>query len=238
MDMRKGLVAGYKKLGPTGRFLFWCAIIGIVGVILSVVFFMVQQKTGATKDGQKKEMEQLHSINSKIDIKNRPYIGVEIFFIKRDNESLFPQDYLTLYLKNYGELPANEVSIYLDIFDEINIKEKKGFPFRNTIPGNFSIMPKDALKIDKKLLNSSVILDMEEYDKLSEEGTIREINRREQYFKEHNRFPRQDIIYVKIEIKYRSVEKVDDLPFYLKAIYSPELRDNEIVWTSNNSEVK
>lgn len=248
--MRKGLVVGYKKLGPTGRFLFWCGVIGVFGVILTVLFFMIQQKTGATKEGQKaaqldrdskhkEEMGGLHEINSKIDTKNRPYIGVDKFFIMRDNKSLFPQDYLTLYLKNFGELPANDVAIYLDILDEADIKEKnKKLPFRQIVPGSFLIMPKDTLKIDKKLLNTGVILDMEEYDKLSEERTVREIKRREQYFKEHNRFPRQDIIYVKIEIKYRGVEKVDDLPFYLKAIYSPELRNDEIVWTSNNSETK
>ncbi len=247
MDMRKGLIAGYKKLGPTGRFLFFCAIIGI---ILAVVFFIIQQKTGATKEGQiaaksdidskhKEEMGQLHNINSKIDTKSRPYIGVEKFFMMRDNNLLFPQNYLTLHLKNFGELPANDVAIYIDILDEVDIKEKnKKLPFRHIVPGNFLIMPKDALKIDKKLLNSGVILDMEEYDKLSKERTLREINIREQYFKEHNRFPRQDIIYVKLEIKYRGIEKVNDPPFYLKAIYSPEIRDNEIVWVSNNSEVK
>lgn len=247
MDKRKGLIAGYKKLGPTGRFLFWCAIIAIV---LTAIIFIIQQKTGATKEGQiaaqrdrdskhKEEMKGQHDINSKIDTKNRPYIGVEKFFIMRDNNSLFPQDYLTLYLKNFGDLPANDVAIYLDILDEADIKEEnKKLPFRHIIPGSFLIMPKDTLKIDKKLLNSGVILDMEEYDKLSEERTIREIKRREQYFKEHNRFPRQDIIYVKIEIKYRGVEKAADLPFYLKAIYSPELKDDEIVWTSNNSELK
>jgi hypothetical protein len=77
MDMRKGLVAGYKKLGPTGRFLFWCAIIAIV---LAVVFFIIQQKTGATKEGQvaeqqdrdmkhEKEMMALSSIDSKLENK-------------------------------------------------------------------------------------------------------------------------------------------------------------------------
>ena len=75
MDMRKGIVAGYKKLGPTGRFLFWCAIIAIV---LAIVIFIIQQKTGATKEGQvaaqqdrdtkrKKEMMALYSIDSKLE---------------------------------------------------------------------------------------------------------------------------------------------------------------------------
>lgn len=78
MDMRKGLVAGYKKLGPTGRFLFWCAVIGVVGVILTVLFFIIQQKTGATKEGQvaaqrdrdakhKQEMMALSNIDSKLE---------------------------------------------------------------------------------------------------------------------------------------------------------------------------
>ncbi len=77
MDMRKGLIAGYKKLGPTGRFLFWCAIIAIV---LAVAFFIIQQKTGATKEGQvaaqqdrdmkhRKEMMALSSIDSKLENK-------------------------------------------------------------------------------------------------------------------------------------------------------------------------
>lgn len=247
MDKRKGLISGYKRFGPTGRFLFWIAVIGLVAAI---VFFIIQQETGATKEGQiaaqldsdlkhKEEMGQFHDINSKIDTKSRPYIGVEKMIMIRDNDLLFPQNYLTLYLKNFGELPANDVEIYIDILDEVDIREKnKKFPFRHIVPGNFLIMPKDTLKIDKKLLNSGVILDVEEYDKLSEERTIREINRREQFFKDHNRFPRQDIIYVKLEIKYRGIEKVNDPPFYLKAFYSPEIRDKEIVWVSNNSEVK
>ncbi len=79
---------------------------------------------------------------------------------------------------------------------------------------------------------------MEEYDSRSDERTINDIKRRKKYYKQHNRFPRQDIIYVKLEIKYRGLENVEERPFYLKAIYSPELKNGEIVWTSNTSEVK
>lgn len=38
--MRKGILAGYRKLGPIGRLMFWCAIISI---ILAVLYFVVQQ---------------------------------------------------------------------------------------------------------------------------------------------------------------------------------------------------
>lgn len=247
MDKRKGLIAAYRRLGPFNRFLFWLVIIGI---ILTVLIFVIQQMTGATKEVQetaqldrnvkhKEQTRQISEIDEKINFQNRPYIGVEKFNIRRDNALLFPQDYLTLHLKNFGEAPANNVSIYLDILDEASIKEKiKSFSFRNIVPGNFSIMPKDTLKIDEKSLNSGVILDMEEYDKWSEESMLREIRRRKQYYQKHNKFPRQDIVYVKLEIKYRGIEKFEDMPFYLKAIYSPELKDNEIVWISSNSEVK
>jgi hypothetical protein len=44
MDKRKGIIAGYKRLGPIGRVLFWCAIIGVIGVILTVIFFIVQHR--------------------------------------------------------------------------------------------------------------------------------------------------------------------------------------------------
>ncbi len=247
MDKRRGLIAAYRKLGPFNKFLFWLVI---ASIIFTLLFFVIQQKIGATREGQEaaqldrgvkheEQTKQMSSIDAKINLQNRPYVGVEKFDIKRDNALLFPQDYLTLHLKNFGEVPANNVSIYLDIFDEVNIREKnKNFPFRNTVPGSFSVLPKDTLKIDEKLLNSGVIIDIEEYDRWSEEKTIQDIKRREQYYKQHNRFPRQDIIYVKLEIKYRGIEKVEEMPFYLKAIYSAELKNGEIVWTSNNSEVK
>ena len=39
MDRRKGLIAGFKKLGPINRFLFCCAIVGIPATVLTVVTF-------------------------------------------------------------------------------------------------------------------------------------------------------------------------------------------------------
>lgn len=243
MDKRKGLIAAYRKLGPFNKFLFWLVIFGIISTI--IVSFIGASKKGledAQEDRDVKytsQTEQMSKIDEKNDLKNRPYIGVEKFDITRNNTLLFLQDYLTLFLRNFGEVPANDLSIYLDIFDEVNIREKnKNFPFRNTVPGNFSMLPKDDLIIDKKLLNSGVIVDMEEYDRWSEEKTIQDIKRRKQYYKQHNEFPRQDIIYVKLEIRYRGIEKVNELPFSFKAIYSAELKDGKIIWTSNNSEVK
>jgi len=247
MDMRKGLVAGYKKLGPTGRFLFWCAIIAIV---LAVVFFIIQQKTGATKEGQivaqldrdskhKEEMGQLTNIDSKIDIKTRPFIGVKRFSIDRNNNSFAPLDSVTIYLHNYGDIPANNVNIYFDIYDEADLRRKiEKFPFRNTVIGNFVIMPGDTLKIEDKSLNTGVILDKTEYEKWAENIELAQMNERLKYYKEHDKFPRQDIVYVILEIKYRALDDVKELPFSLRAVYSPKLENNEIVWVSNNSEAR
>lgn len=241
MDKRKGLIAGYKKLGPIGRFLFWCAI---VGLILSVLFFMVQQKTGATKKEQiaaqidrdskhKEEIEELQKINSKINIKNRPYLGIEKFSIERDNNHFTPMDYMTLYIKNYGGIPANEVKIFVDTFDEMKLKWKKSLPFKKIIPNKFTILPSDTLKFDKELLLVSEVNNYKDYDKWIE----LEAFERAKYFKQYNKYPRQDIYDVTVEIKYIGLQKQKQL-FSSKLCYVAKVRDGEIIWSLNSSDIK
>lgn len=247
MDKRKGILGGVKKLGPVNRLLFFGFLISF---LLNIIFFLVPLFTGATKKGQKeakidsdikhkKEMSQLTNIDSKIDIKTRPFIGVERFSIDRNNNSFTPLDSVTIYLRNYGDIPANNVNIYFDIYDEADLRRKvEKFPFRNTVIGNFVIMPGDTLKIEDKSLNTGVILDKDEYEKWAENIELAQMNERLRYYKEHDKFPRQDIVYVILEIKYRGLEEVRELPFSLRAVYSPKLENNEIVWTSNNSEAR
>lgn len=98
MDRRKGLKAGVKRLGPVNRFHFWGFIVIFV---LSVLFFVIQMNTGATKKGQKvaqedrdnkhlsaqldretkhkEEMTKLQSIDSKLvqEIEKTPDIAFE-----------------------------------------------------------------------------------------------------------------------------------------------------------------
>lgn len=243
MDKRKGILAGLKRSGPVNRFLFW-------GLVISLLFNIIQLFTGATKSRQEtaqidrdtkyaEQTEQLFKIDSEINTKNRPYIGVEKFALKRNNNSFTPIDSITIHLRNYGDIPANNVNIYFDIFDEADIRRKiEKFPFRNTIVGDFVIMPKDRLAIDNRSLNTGVISDKARYEEWAEKVQLVQMNERLKYYKEHERFPRQDIVYAVVEIKYRGLEQVEELPFSLRAVYSPNLRDGNIVWESNNSEVQ
>ncbi|MDP2911259.1 MAG: hypothetical protein Q8N76_02875 [Candidatus Omnitrophota bacterium] len=242
MDKRKGLIAGYKKFGPTARLLFWCAVIGLV---LTIVFFIIQQKTGATKEGQiaaqldrnlkhKEGMGQLDSINSKIDIKNRPYLGVEKFSMERDNNHLTPHDYVTIYVKNYGEVPATEVIIFIDVLDEMNIKWGKGLPFRRFIPDKFAILPGDILRFDNEpLMISKIISPHKDYDKWLDFET----SKRYEYFKQHNKYPWPNIYSATVEITYKGLNKEEPL-FSLRSMYSRKYKDGKIVWSLNRSEVK
>jgi tetratricopeptide (TPR) repeat protein len=53
-DKRKGFRAGYKKLGPIGRFLVMFTIIAfVVSVVIAFIIFAIQNKYGASKTLQK-----------------------------------------------------------------------------------------------------------------------------------------------------------------------------------------
>lgn len=57
-DKRKGVRAGFKKLGPTGKFLF---ILTVITFVLAILFFIYQQVTGASKLMQ----DEIHEQNRK-----------------------------------------------------------------------------------------------------------------------------------------------------------------------------
>lgn len=242
MDKRKGLVGGYRKLGPVACFLFWCTI---GAIILAVLFFMIQQETGATKEGQiaaqldrdskhNEEIGQLEDINSKIGVKNRPYLGIEKFSMERDNNHLTPYDYVTIYIKNYGGVSANEVTIYIDIFDDIKLKWKKDLPFRKFIPDKFAILPGNILKFDKEMLIVGKIINpYKEYD----EWLWLKTAERYEYFKQRHKYPSVNIYSVTVEITYIGLEKHEPL-FSLKSDYSCKYKNGGIVWSLNRSEVK
>jgi hypothetical protein len=48
-DKRKGIIAGFKKLGPIGKF---AIVLTVVGIILAILFFIYQLATGASKSNQ------------------------------------------------------------------------------------------------------------------------------------------------------------------------------------------
>lgn len=246
MNKLRRLLAGYKRLGIVNRCLFWFAILAI---LITIGFGIWQLRTGATKEGQKTArldrdikhkdvVERISNIDSKIEMKNRPYIGVEKFAVAREDNKLTPLDYVTIHLKNYGGIPANDVIIYLDIFDEIALKKNiEKFPFRYKVAGNFAIMPQDKFGIENASINTSVILDENKYDKWYEEE-VSVMNERLQYYRKNKRFPNREILYVVLEIKYRGIEKVKELPFSLRAVYTPEVKGVDIAWTSKKLEIK
>lgn len=55
-DKRKGLMAGYKKLGPTKRFLL---SLSVVGFFITIVSFVFQTSTGPTKANQLRIIKSL-----------------------------------------------------------------------------------------------------------------------------------------------------------------------------------
>lgn len=68
-DKRKGFRAGYKRLGPIGRFLVMFTIIAfVVSVIIAFIIFAIQNKYGASKTLQKQaqeDKEEKHQENKK-----------------------------------------------------------------------------------------------------------------------------------------------------------------------------
>lgn len=139
---------------------------------------------------------------------------------------------MTVYVKNYGEVPANEVKIFIDVLDEMNIKWGKGLPFRKIIPDKFAIMPGDILKFDKELLNVSVVINTG-YDKWIDFET----SKRYEYFKQHNEYPWPNVYSATVEITYRGLEKQEP-PFSLRSCYSRKNKNGKTVWLLNRSEAK
>jgi len=53
-DKRKGFLAGYRRLGPIGRFIVKFSIIAfVVSVVIASIYFGIQMKYGASRDLQK-----------------------------------------------------------------------------------------------------------------------------------------------------------------------------------------
>lgn len=154
--------------------------------------------------------------------------------MERDNNHLTPYDYVTIHIKNYGGVPANEVKIFINIFDEMRLKWKKDLPFRKFIPDKFAILPGDILKFDKEILNVGIIISpYKEYDKWLELETAE----RYKYFKQHNKYPWPNIYSATVEITYIGLEKQEP-PFSLRSCYSRKQKDGKIVWSLDRSDVK
>lgn len=117
IDRRKGLFAGYRRLGPTGKLIFWLAIGGpFIGVIA--------WRMGATKAGEKQTHTLLSKLNEKLDNqreavqgKSEPEVIVRLASppLVQGSDG---RSYLRYSLKNNGEVKAIDIRKGHRIFNE------------------------------------------------------------------------------------------------------------------------
>lgn len=112
MDRRKGLIAGYKKLGPTGLLIFWFTIAALLVGVSSCL-------TGATKVGQKQTHVLVSKVNEKLD--NQREAEPEVI-VKLASPPLVQgsdgRSHLRYSLKNNGEVKAIDIRKGHRIFSE------------------------------------------------------------------------------------------------------------------------
>jgi len=198
----------------------WSNIATIIIAVANIVIIII---TGFHNRATLKEMQNTYKLMKEDkDTRLRPSIGIDKFDIKRGNDKLTPQDTLALHIKNYGTIPANDVNIFISVFDELDVREKKELSYKWTFPQHVTIMPTQSFEINDEVLQYGSIKekDIEEYEKRNADR----INFRSNYYEKNKEFPRQDLIYVKLEIKYRGLQKTEQLPYYFNATYKHEIK--------------
>lgn len=249
MDGRKGIRAGYKKLGPVNKLLFWIAIIGI---LLTILIYYVQESSSqkneieARVDRAEKhyrEMKELFNINSKIEKKGRPYIRITEFRIKRDDSRSMPMDYITLEMENNGDIQANNILVTTEIRDtsweEFRIKNNiTKTVFKGTLGRNLALVPQGSVKIEEEGIGSFLIANEDMYFKWQNEI----LNKRVTYKKENGKFPTEDILSLWVEISYSGDKEQATKPYLTKVLFSHEYKENngklESVWIPMYEKIK
>jgi len=134
-DKRRGLLAGYKKAGPTLKFMLIAAALSL---ILGGIYFLVELRTGSKIDKIEDKLNNSMDV-TKSGVRERPYV---FFKMTRLLKPLAIGDETTVEYKlaNSGQMEAigfiRDITYYFD-FDPA----EHSFEYQKSIPVNFSLAP-------------------------------------------------------------------------------------------------
>lgn len=169
-----------------------------------------------------------HDVNNR----NRPAIGIDHFDLQREKDSIASQQLVTVHLKNYGTVPANNVKLYLTTYEtSAHSQATRKWIYVD----NISLMPSQSITIDKEDIENAGFIESTDEKEVK---ILREILANEvSHYARTKMKLRAFTTFVNLNVEYTGIGNKKN-KYYIEQQYNRHLSDTYILtnqWRVKNS---